>query len=635
MKYLNKISIFSLMLLFTVSLFAQTKQQKQEFTKNYNQETLQEMAKEYDAMQTANLEKARALAKIHNWPLQYTDEYGTFYQLIKVSEPNTPIYYKTFNKNAARSSRAVFLHNGGGMGLNVEGQNMTAHVWDGGVARETHQEFSDGSGGTRITFGDTDASYNDHSTHVTGTICAMGVNANAKGMAPQASVISYDWFGDLTEATLEAADGMLISNHSYGADINDLNDWQIGAYTMDSRAWDKIMYQAPYYLMVCAAGNDGANNSANGDPLDGNAYFDKLYDHTTSKNNMVVANGNDLSVNSEGEIVGSISLDSSSSEGPTDDYRVKPDITGNGTWLYSSIASSDNAYASYLGTSMASPNVAGSLLLLQQLYNDENGSFMLSSTLRGLALHTADDGGMVGPDAQYGWGYMNTKKAAEAILNDGGTSEVEEMTLEDGQTIEFQVTADGVNELQASICWTDKQSDNINTGTPNDPTPVLVADLDIRLSQGGDVFEPWKLTGVNSNTKGDNNVDNFERIDVDSASGTYNVTISNKGTLATPQAFSLVLTGITWNNLSINDNKVVEFNVWPNPNTGIFNIFVKEQGPVNVNILDIMGKKVYNKELNFNNSTTNQVDLSHLTKGIYFIALEKNGQSSVKKLIIK
>lgn len=635
MKYIYKLSLFSLTLLFTINNYAQTEKQKQEITKNYNQEVLQQMAQEFDVLQTSNLEKARALAKINNWPLQYTDDQGTFYQLIKVSEQNKPIYYKTFNKNAARSSRAVFLHNGGGMGLNYEGQNMTAHVWDGGVARETHQEFGDGSGGTRITFGDTDAGYSDHGTHVIGTICAMGVNSNAKGMAPQASVISYDWFGDLTEATIEAGQGMMISNHSYGADINDLNDWQIGAYTMDSRAWDKIMYQAPYYLMVCAAGNDGGNNTANGDPLEGNAYFDKLYDHTTSKNNMVVANGNDLSVNSEGEIVGSITLDSSSSEGPTDDYRVKPDITGNGVWLYSSIATSNSSYASYLGTSMASPNVAGSLLLLQQLYNDENGSFMRSATLRGLALHTADDGGMVGPDAQFGWGYMNTKKAAETILNDEGTTEVEEMILEDGQTIEFQTTADGVNTLQASICWTDKQSDNINTGTANDTTPVLVADLDIRVSQGGDIFEPWKLTSVNTNAKGDNNVDNFERIDVEGASGTYNITISHKGTLAEPQAFSLVLTGITWNNIGVNENEIAEFSVWPNPNNGIFNIFVNEQDIINVKIIDVLGKETFTKEMNFSNSSTNQIDLSHLTKGIYFIALEKNGQSSVKKLIIE
>ena len=40
---------------------------------------------------------------------------------------------------------------------------------------------------------------------------------------------------------------------------------------------------------------------------------------------------------------------------------------------------------------MASPNVAGSLLLLQEHYNNLNGEFMKSATLKGLACHTATD----------------------------------------------------------------------------------------------------------------------------------------------------------------------------------------------------------------------------------------------------
>ena len=58
--------------------------------------------------------------------------------------------------------------------------------------------------------------------------------------------------------------------------------------------------------------------------------------------------------------------------------------------------SSDDDYGIISGTSMASPNVAGSLLLLQQYYHQMNGVFMRASTLKGLAfLHTADDVGPV------------------------------------------------------------------------------------------------------------------------------------------------------------------------------------------------------------------------------------------------
>ena len=104
---------------------------------------------------------------------------------------------------------------------------------------------------------------------------------------------------------------------------------------------------------------------------------------------------------------------------------------------------------------MASPNVAGSLLLLQQYYHQVNGVFMRASTLKGLALHTADDVGPVGPDANHGWGLMNTKKAAETITNNGLQSWVEERILEQGASYTITLKSDETNPFMASISWTD------------------------------------------------------------------------------------------------------------------------------------------------------------------------------------
>src|SRR5690606_13980848 len=109
-----------------------------------------------------------------------------------------------------------------------------------------------------------------------------------------------------------------------------------------------------------------------------------------SKNNLVVANAMDASVDSNGNLL-SVTINGSSSQGPTDDYRIKPDITGNGSGVYSTLDNADNAYGNLTGTSMAAPNVTGSLLLLQEHYkNLNNGNFMRAATLKGLALHTAD-----------------------------------------------------------------------------------------------------------------------------------------------------------------------------------------------------------------------------------------------------
>ncbi len=530
-------------------LFGQSATQKTEIIKDYNQQELLQLEQELKKKSDDSKRRAVQLAAINGWPLTLTTSDGSFAELQSVDENDNPIYYVTSNVDAAESTRTNHLNSGGSLGLNLNGDNMTAYVWDGGLARASHQEY-DGAGGTnRYSAGDGSTSMHYHAAHVTGTIMASGVQANAKGMAPQSNVVGSDWNSDLSEATSAAASGMLVSNHSYGyaarnsAGNVQLPTYYFGGYIGVSRDWDQIMYNAPNYLMVVAAGNDGNDNTANSSPVGGNSLYDKLTGHSTSKNNLVVANAQDANINAAGNLI-SVSISSTSSEGPTDDLRIKPDITGNGSGVYSTYESSNSAYGTISGTSMASPNVTGSLLLLQEHYNNVNGSFMKAATLKGLVLHTADDAGSTGPDAIFGWGLLNSKRAAESITNNGNQSMIQELSLAPGQTYTITVDADGINDLLASISWTDLAG-TANTGTVNLSTPALVNDLDIRVSKGGTTYTPWKLTGPTTNTKGDNNVDPFERVDVANASGTYTITVTHKGSLSGgSQNYSLIVTGI-------------------------------------------------------------------------------------------
>ena len=377
---------------------------------SYNRQKLQEIYNEFLAKNKKNKEIADAFAKANNIPIIIEKPNGTYMELQFITQDGTPIYYTTYNADAAISTRTNFLNTGGGLGLDLNGDNLTAYVWDAGLARSTHQEYDGAGGNNRYTAGET-ASLNFHAAHVTGTIIASGVQAQAKGMAWQANAIGYDWNNDTAEATTAAAGGMLVSNHSYGYDSTLIPDAWFGQYGQDAVDWDTILYNAPYYLMMVAAGNDGNDDSSNGAPLDGQSAYDKLSGHATAKNNLVVANGLDATIDANGNLI-SVSRNSSSSEGPTDDYRIKPDIMGNGTGVYSTYETSDTAYNSITGTSMASPNVTGTLLLLQEHYNNLNGNFMRAATLKGLVLHTADDVAPAGPDAQTGWGLLNAKKAA-------------------------------------------------------------------------------------------------------------------------------------------------------------------------------------------------------------------------------
>lgn len=543
----SKLFLFVMLMCSFQFVNGQTLTQKEEITSRYDKGKLNQLQQQLTQKAQVQKQNALSAAIARNLPL-IVEANGTYAELQRIAPDGTPIYYTTFNVAAAKSTRADHLNSGGSLGLNLMGQNMTAHVWDGGLARSTHQEY-DGAGGTnRFSIGDGTSALHYHSAHVTGTIMASGVQANAKGMAPHANAVGYDWNSDKAEATSAAAGGMLISNHSYGyATRNQFGQVQLpqhyfGGYIDETRDWDEILFNAPNYLMVVAAGNDGNDDTANNNPT-GGAGFDKLTGHSVAKNNLVVANAQDANIDSNGNLV-SVSINSSSSEGPTDDFRIKPDITGNGTSVYSTYESSDTAYNSITGTSMASPNVAGSLILLQEHHNNVAGSFMKAATLKGLALHTADDAGASGPDAVFGWGLMNSKAAATAITQNGNESKIEERTLISGQSYSITVDSDGVNPLVASISWTDRAGTS-NT-VVNSTTPVLVNDLDIRVTKGGTTHFPYELTGALTSAQQDNNVDPYERVDVIGATGTYTITVTHKGSLVGgSQNFSLVVTGLT------------------------------------------------------------------------------------------
>ena len=176
---------------------------------------------------------------------------------------------------------------------------------------------------------------------------------------------------------------------------------------------------------------------------------------------------------------------------------------------------------------------------------------MLAATLKGLALHTADDAGASGPDAVFGWGLMNSKRATQVISDNEIGSKIEELTLNSGQSYTITVDSDGNNPLLASISWTDRPGTAVTT--VNSSTPTLVNDLDIRITKNCNTYFPYELITPTSSAQQDNNVDPYERVDISGASGSYTITVTNKGSLVGgSQNFSLIVTGITENSTVCN-----------------------------------------------------------------------------------
>jgi len=129
-----------LVMLVVLPTSAQTKAQKEQIISRYNLEALQDLSKQFESKTKVEKAVAQQMAMTNGWPLVIEKE-GTYMELQKVSSEGRPIYYRTFNVAAAKSTRADHLNSGGSLGLSLDGLNMTAHVWDGGLARSSHQEF--------------------------------------------------------------------------------------------------------------------------------------------------------------------------------------------------------------------------------------------------------------------------------------------------------------------------------------------------------------------------------------------------------------------------------------------------------------------------------------------------------------
>ena len=316
---------------------------------------------------------------------------GGVMELQRIAPGVGPVFYITNNLDAADSVSTDEVRPGRSAGLSLEGDGMTVAEWDGG-AIYNHDDFIG-----RLTQVDSPSAISGHSTHVAGTLIGSGdgLEARSKGMAYKAHLDAYDWNSDTAEMAAAAATGLLISNHSYGiaagwiytggvapdtwlwiggeADT-DIEDPNFGYYDSESQLWDQIAFDAPYYLIVKAAGNDrsdigpspgeeytiinqdGVEQGTSTLPRNADcapAGYDCLPTNSVAKNVLTVGAVDDVP-GGYSPLAGpaQVLMAPFSSWGPSDDGRIKPDVMGNGVFLISAWPTSP-FYAAAAGTSMA------------------------------------------------------------------------------------------------------------------------------------------------------------------------------------------------------------------------------------------------------------------------------------------
>lgn len=452
--------------------------------------------------------------------------------------------------------------------FNLDGTGVTVLVFDSGMVDSTHPDFD-----TRVIEldGDPTETVRDHSTHVAGTVAGSGVNSNGldsasnpnggsanqwAGMAPGANIRSfgvsgtsdvlYDDAGDLNgDFSTAIGNGIDLATMSLGNNVvpNGFPCGQLGDYTNTAILIDNIVrgsIGAQQLIYFEAAGNERTAGAPCG-------QFSTISSPATAKNSIAVGaiNSNDNS------------MTTFSSFGPTDDGRLKPDITAPGCQSNGDLnvtspsfidADSDgnldagevqNAYVGKCGTSMATPVAAGSTALLIEQWQSTRGAGTrpLPHSVKAILSHTANDLGNAGPDYRFGWGALDALAAVQLVQADDTENLIHVDQLDAGEDIFFTFNSDGAADVKVTLAWDDPAAAKLAAVT-------LVNDLNLRLfDPNGDEVQPLILNPAMPNAvavEGNDARNNVEMAIGPAAANTWTVQVIGASIPQGPQQFTLI-----------------------------------------------------------------------------------------------
>lgn len=397
-------------------------------------------------------------------------------------------------------------------GRNLQGKGVTIGIGDD-ANPSSHIDFT---GRLIIRTPDT---LNQHGTHVTGIAAGGGIlNPQHKGMAPKATVVSQTFSDIILYADVYKSDHAmaLTSNSYYTGDNLCPGD---GEYNILSQFTDFQLSFFPTLLHVFAAGNDGAQNCS---PYTA-PYATIKSGFQCAKNVLTVGNINTATY---GAYV-------SSSAGPVEDGRLKPEIVAGGTTVMSTLR--NNGYGNMTGTSMACPTVAGTLALLYERYRQLNSDTDPSGALiKAIACNSADDLGRPGPDFLYGFGMLNARKAVEAIEQ----GRYDTATMVNGGSTDFVISVPaGAHQLKVMLYWNDLFA---ALSAPS----ALVNDLDLTVTPPSSsahtplILNPSTGTVTSAAVEGVDTLNNIEQVVIDTpAAGNYTITVNGTSIPAGTQSY--------------------------------------------------------------------------------------------------
>jgi PKD repeat protein len=400
------------------------------------------------------------------------------------------------------------------MGRHYDGTGVSVALADDGPVGP-HIDYQG-----RIDQSNTTSNNGNHGDMTTGILMGGGnLDPTKRGMGTGAFIYIYDigpyshiLNSPITNQTL----GVMVTSTSYSQGCND--------YTTDTQTGDQILNQNPTLLHVFSAGNNGPGDCNYGA---GGGWGNITGGYKQGKNVIACGNLSYLDV-----------LESSSSRGPAEDGRIKPDICANGVGQMST--DGPNLYQVGGGTSAASPGIAGIVTQLHQAFRELNsGQNAEGALIKACLLNTAEDLGNPGPDFQFGWGRVNALRAVTTMEDNRYLSDI---ASQGSNNVHLVTVPAGTKQVRIMCYWNDVEGDPI-------AVKALVNDLNMTVTDpAATLFNPWVLNStpsvaaLTSNAvRAVDDLNNMEQVTIDNPqAGVYTINVNGFLVPQGPQKYYIV-----------------------------------------------------------------------------------------------
>ena len=436
----------------------------------------------------------------------------------------------------------------------LDGSGQIVAVADSGLD-EDHGDFGTRVIGNVDVIGDgsTADAHSGHGTHVACTVLGDGSRGNYAGVAPEAELYfqamendnngNFQWSSINNMLNTAYNNGARTHTNSWGSESS--SEW--GVYTSSSEdVDDRARYYDQFYsgreglTILFAAGNDGPQSDTIGSPA-------------TAKNLVAVGNSQNRYSGAPNSIM------DGSSRGPVDDGRIKPDVIAPGGYVRSCKAQeatdtggatwTSNWYMEYTGTSMATPNAAGTAALIREYITEiaqrpePQGALVKALMILG----ARDVGNRDIPNNDEGWGRIDLK--GTLAPNNGRGIWVDDRSIlsstGNSKSYSFNVTTPD-QPFKAVIAWSDERGSRFSSTQLVNNLNLLVTTPSGVEYKGNEFSQGRSIQGGTYDT-----LNNVEVVLIDSAeAGLWTVKVTDAGhSGGRAQPYAVAVSGVGVNDL--------------------------------------------------------------------------------------